>query len=337
MLNKKNYLSLIFCFTFVILVFFPITRADGTLTQFGNTDWNSEWNLAGGVVVASQFSIDQSIKVTMMSAYTKDVSPPSYCRLGILSDNNNAPYQCLCSTAVTQQQVTAGWQTIPLTSEITLQPGKYWLAQIDSGAGVIKYVEKPGSTLTISRNMQSSNAWIFFGPLDVGSTMPTDVQTVSGTLAIIASHGPPSFDGQHATYAKGAQCWTASSDSNPYPVQPAFPTHERVYIYWSPYNPSTGAVDIKIYSPGAIPSVSVPYCSFQAISPNTAPISFIPNTPGTWLLTCNGYSTSISVTPLDIFVLPEYPLGALLSLFAMFSGLVLFKNNRLRGKLRVRR
>lgn len=283
----------------------------------------------GGVVVASQFTIDKSITVTMMSAYTKDMWPTSYCRMGIISDKDNAPYDCLASTAVVQQQVSPGWQTVPLANEITLSPGTYWLAHIDSGAGVIKYIEVPGSTRSISRNMQSTHPWVFFGPLDVGNIMPTDVQTVSGTLAIVASHGPPQFDGETTSgYSMGAQCWTSASASNPYPVQPTFKADDRVYIYWMPYSPETGEVDIKVYSPGSTPSVSIPYCSYKSISPQMSPVSFTPQTPGTWTLTCNGYSTSITVVPLLVFALPEYGLGALTSFLASSLALLVIKRGR---------
>jgi len=330
----KQKIALMFIiFTFLLSAsYMGQVQAEESLNQFGNVDWNAEWNMQGGVVIASQFTIQNSITITMMSVYTRDVAPTSYCRLGILSDNDNAPYQCLASTAVVPAQVSAGWQTVTLSEQITLQPGKYWLAHIDSGAGVIKYIEQPGSNPSISRDMESTHPWVFFSPLDVGNIMPEDVEAVDGTLAIVASFGPPDFDGSPEEYAMGAQCWTSGS-AEPYPVQPTFTFGERVYVHWTPYEPSSGAVDIKVYKPGDTPGVDIPDSSFSGVYPDSSPISFAANLIGTWTITCNGYSTTITVVPVLVNPLPESPVGSLLLVVACFSMCALLPTLNRRTKI----
>lgn len=124
------------------------------------------------------------------------------------------------------------------------------------------------------------------------------------------------------TYAMGAQCWTSASNTNPYPIQATFNVGDTVYIYWTPYNPSTGNVDINIYSPDETPGSSTPYSSFIDQSPSSAPVSFVPNAPGTWVVTCNGYSATVTVTP--VFVMPESILGTLSLMVASFAAFAVF-------------
>lgn len=126
------------------------------------------------------------------------------------------------------------------------------------------------------------------------------------------------------TYAMGAQCWTSSSSSNPYPIQVTFNVGDTVYVYWTPYNPSTGDVDVNVYSPDQTPGVSTPYCSFIDQSPSSSPVSFVPDVAGTWVVTCNGYSATVTVTPVYVFPLPESVLGTLSAIGACFAAFAVF-------------
>jgi hypothetical protein len=286
-------------------------------------DYNDSWNIQGGQIIASQFTIQQSISVNWMSVLIQDYAPTSIMRLGIFSDNNNQPDICLASTTVFPAQTTLGWYKLPLSSSISLEPGTYWLAESDSGACVIKYVEKPGASQTFSTSDYNPTA---VQDTNVGSSFSGPLITVSGTLAIVASSGPPSIPNTSPppTYAEAAECWTSDSSSNPYPVQTSFPFGDPIYIYWSPFNPSDGVVDIIVISPiGTRPGHAI-YTNFLALTPPSAPVCFVPDQPGTWIINCNGYSTTITVFAVNVFVLPEYTLGAFLSIIACFAAFGLY-------------
>jgi hypothetical protein len=323
---KIIHFTVIACLSIIILC---VSSSDNfvqaqsqTITQFGNTDYDNSWNVMGGVIVASQFHLEQSLTVTWMSVLTQDNSPPSYIRLGIFSDANNNPSICLGSTTVVQSQISFGWYSIPLSKSITLQPGTYWLAEVDSGATVLKFVQSPASSRTVYTPLTQT----FMQQLNEGNTLSLQLKSLSGTVAILASLGKPSLEmNSHSSnpYAAGAQCWTSSSSSNPYPIQPSFEVNSPVYIYWSPYGPTTGAVDISVYQPGQTPEVTAAYRSYISVIPSSKPVSFTPNVPGTWIISCNGYSTIITITPVDVFVLPEYSLGSLLSLCACLAAFTL--------------
>jgi hypothetical protein len=309
-------LGLLFSFSFV--------RAQ-PLTQFGNVYADDTWNEGGGVIVASQFNITQSVTVTWMSVFTQDYSPPSFIRLGIFSDNNNQPYVCLASTGQFPSNSSIGWCSFPLSNSVTLPAGTYWLAEIDSGSGIAKYYyyEGPGSSFLSVYNFSNGN---FMGQLDVGNQFPTQVTSLDGTLSIIASSGQSSNPEipTPPTFAETAKCWASTSNVNPYVVQPRFMVDYPVYIYWTPSNPSTGVVDISVFYPiGATPGHAA-FCSFVDQTPESAPVQFVPDRPGTWIIDCNGYSTDVFVTSVNVFPLPEYALGTLLSLIACFAALGFF-------------
>jgi hypothetical protein len=103
------------------------------ITEFGNINYDNSWNVEGGVVVASQFNLQQSLTINWMSVLTQDNSPPSYIRLGIFSDNDNQPGVCLASTNIVPSQSSFGWYSIPLSNSVTLDSGSYWLAEADTG------------------------------------------------------------------------------------------------------------------------------------------------------------------------------------------------------------
>ncbi len=329
---KSNRIVIVLSVLIVFALIFNLCYVQAqTETKFGNVYSDDSWNSSGGVVVASQFTISQSITITWMSALIGDLAPPSFVRLGIFSDSNNLPSACLASTREFPTSSTdAVWCTFPLLNSITLQAGTYWLAEIDSGAGVEKtyFNEGPGSFNSVFAFSDS-----FMGQLDVGSTFPTSVTSLDGTLAIIASSGQSSNSEipTPPTYAESAQCWASASDSNPYPTQTSFAVGSPVYIYWTPSNPSTGVVDISVYYPSGTSPGHDTLCSFNDQAPGNAPVSFVPDRPGTWVVTCNGYSTDIFVLPLTVFALPEYALGALLSLIACFAALGVFVNKRFRS------
>jgi hypothetical protein len=324
--NIAIMLMVIFVVSILFSSIFVQAQSQTDVTEFGNTNYNNSWNVEGGVVVASQFSLQQSLTVNWMSLLTQDDSPPSYIRLGIFSDNNNQPGVCLASTNVVPSQVSFGWYSVPLSNSVTLDPGNYWLTELDSGASVIKFVETPGSSTTVYTTLLQP-----FTQLNVGSQISAQLTTLSGTLTIVAGNSEPSVQEGTLTsfsnYAQGAQCWTSSSNSNPYPIQTSFQVGTPVYIYWSPYNPSTGAVDVSVYPPSGTPGVTPAYSSFVDITPDQAPESFVPNAPGTWVVSCNGYSTTITITPVNVFDLPEYALGALLAIVACFAAFAVFKKD----------
>ena len=92
-------------------------------------------------------------------------------------------------------------------------------------------------------------------------------------------------------------------------------------------------VDISVYYPSGSFSGHDTYCTFNAIAAGSAPVSFVPTVPGTWVIDCNGYSSGdpikINVTGM-VFPLPEYSLGALVSVIACFAALGVFvKKKRL--------
>jgi hypothetical protein len=169
--------------------------------------------------------------------------------------------------------------------------------------------------------------------LNVGNQVLAPLMTLSGTLAIVASISEPSVQAGTLTsfsnYAQGAQLWTSSSSSNPYPIQTSFQVGTPVFIFWSPYDPINGAVDISVYEPNGTPEVVPAYSSFVDITPDQAPESFVPNAPGTWVVSCNGYSTTITITPVNVFPAPEYALGPLLAILACFAalGVIIIKRN----------
>lgn len=307
------------------------TKAQSTLTQFGNLDFNTSWNAEGDVVVASQFTIQSSITVTWISAYTVDESPYSVFRLGIFSDSNNEPFTCLASTAIVPSQTNQGWYQLPLSNAITLQAGTYWLAETDSGAGVLKYIETPDSAITVYTPPYGTSGALAdsLGSLSVGSQLSAPLIVLSGCLAIIASSGPPSIPGVQppVTYAESAQCWTSASSSNPLPEQTSFAVGQPVYIYWTPSNPASGDVNIWVYYPAGTPPGNAICCSFIEVSPGT-PITFTPSYAGTWIVDCNGYSTTTSTVSVIVggssFPSPEYELGALLSLTACLAAFFVF-------------
>jgi hypothetical protein len=327
-LRKTSVLVVFIVASLLSLIICGFAQAQQPITQFGNTSYNSSWNVMGGWIVASQFHIDQSLTVNWMSVLTQDNSPPSYLMLGILSDNNNQPSTCLASTNIVPSQVSNGWYTVPLTSPVTLQPGNYWLAEVDSGATVMKFIDTPGSSSSVYAFVPAN-----WGALSVGSQITSKISTplnsLIGTLAIVASSIPSNFainpTTSFANYAEGAQCWTSASISNPYPIQTSFQEGTPVYIYWSPYNPNDGAVDISIYPPNGRPGITTAYSSFIDITPDKAPQSFTPNQAGTWIISCNGYSTIITITPVNVFALPEYALGALMSIVACFLSILVFR------------
>lgn len=328
---RSNKIVVIFLFLAILGLTFNLSFVQAqSITQFGNLNYNESWNLQGKVIVASQFNLQQSLTVTWMSVLMQDNAPYSSIRLGIFTDRNNQPYMCLGSTTLFPAQINMGWYKLPLSTAVTLQPGTYWLAEIDSGACVIKYIDTPSSSHTVSTFINSDDPSVVFGPLNVGNVMPTQLNTVSGTLAIVASSGPPSIPNTQPPpdYAGGAQCWTSESSSNPYPAQTDFIAGTPVYIYWSPYTPSTGVVDICIYYPFGTAVGHAMFRSFIDLAPGDAPIQFVPTYGGTWVVTCNGYSTTIAVTNVEVsgntFVVPEYPLGALSAIVACLAGLSLF-------------
>jgi hypothetical protein len=338
MRNKIITLILILVIFTLIINSSSVQAQSQTLTQFGNLNYNSDWNLSGGVIIASQFSIQQSITVTWMSVCLTDNAPFSFIRLGIFSDNNNQPYECLASTTRFPLTTNPGWYKLPLSQSITLQAGTYWLTEVDSGAGVIKYLDSTGLTLTMNTDYLGGTN--FFAPLDMGNEMPTPLHSVSGTLAIIASNGPPSIPNTQPppTYAEYAQCWVSSSNTDP-SIQTNFETGKPVYIYWTPQNPSDGVIDISIAYPQGVSPNANALVSFFNLASEDAPVSFVPNYPGTWTIFCNGYSTSIAVLGVkvtgDYFVVTEYPLGGLLAIIACFASFGFVTIRRRRSKYRV--
>ena len=174
-----------------LMLSFGFVQAD-TQVSFGNLNSNNTWNLSGGVVVASQFTITDSTTITWMSVLAQDNAWPSFIRLGIFSDNNNQPYECLASTNEFPSKGTADWCSYPLLQSVTLQAGTYWLAEVDSGAGVDKFIFSPGSALTV----YSSSGDGLMDQLNVGSQFSTTgMSSVGGTLAIYASSDTPSIPG----------------------------------------------------------------------------------------------------------------------------------------------
>jgi hypothetical protein len=311
---------------------FGFVQAQSALTQFGNINHNCSWNLEGDVIVASQFSIQQSITVSWISSLTQDESPSSVFRLGIFSDSNNQPNICLALTPIVPSQPDMGWYQLPLSNSVTLQPGTYWLAETDSGAGVIKYIDNQASTITVYTPSYGSPSALqnSLGSLDVGSQLSATLITLSGSLAIVASSGPPSIPDVQPppTYAESAQCWLSSSSTDPHATD--FAVGSPVYIYWSPNNPSTGVVNIWVYFPaGTSPGHSI-CCSFIELAPTSSPVSFVPTYAGTWVIDCNGYSTTTIIqndvpgNSYFLFVAPEDASGALLSIVVCFAALGLF-------------
>ena len=330
MKSKKIVTLLLVLIAFSLIFNLCYVQAQ-TETKVGNVYSDDSWDASGGVVVASQFTISQSITLTWMSALIQDLAPPSFVRLGIFSDNNNQPSTCLASTRqFPTSSIDPVWCTFPLSSSITLAAGTYWPAEIDSGAGVEKsyFNEGPGSFHSVFAFSDS-----FMGQLDVGSQFPFGTTSLDGTLAIIAGSGQSSNSEipSPPTYAESVQCWASDSNSNPYPTQTSFVVGAPVYIYWTPNNPSTGVVDISVYYPAGTSPGHATLCSFNDQTPQNAPVSFVPDRPGVWVVDCNGYSTDVFVLPLTVFAAPEYALGALLSLVACFAALGVFINKKFRS------
>jgi hypothetical protein len=72
---------------------------------------------------------------------------------------------------------------------VTLDPGNYWLAELDSGATVIKFVETPGSSPTVYNSLTQN----FMQELNVGNQISAPLTILGGTLAIVASNSEPSI------------------------------------------------------------------------------------------------------------------------------------------------
>lgn len=163
---------------------------------------------------------------------------------------------CLASTAEFTAPTSSSWDQLPLSNSITLQPGAYWLAEIDTGAGVIKYCEKPGRSVTVYASASMA-------ALDVGNQLSMPLTSDSSTLAIVACFDAPQIPGASPPlgYAEDSQCWTSASSSSPDLTQTSFQTGQTVYIYWTPQNPSTVVVDISVDYPSGTSPGQAALCS----------------------------------------------------------------------------
>ncbi|MCW4025063.1 MAG: hypothetical protein NWF01_08520 [Candidatus Bathyarchaeota archaeon] len=175
---------LIVLLTVLLINVAGVSAQTGTVNQFGNLNYTTSWNRNGSYMIATQFTLEETVTVNSISTFMKDETPPSDCLYAIFSDLNNQPDKCLASTPKSPTHISFAWYTIALSAQITLPPGKYWLAEVDTGASVQKYVDTSKNALTVSSFLYD------YSPFIVGRTLPKQFTQEVGELAIAASLGP---------------------------------------------------------------------------------------------------------------------------------------------------
>ncbi|MBN1761401.1 MAG: DUF4082 domain-containing protein [Chitinispirillaceae bacterium] len=183
-------------------------------------------------------------QITSMSMY-HNAGTSGQMQMGIYADNNGVPGSLLASTEKTNIATTAGWQTINLTSPISVTSGTYiwlaWMYQTGSGARYLSsggngYRTVTGSTWsTSSTNMPSSfgtTSWtsgvnfsVYATYTPQGGTTYSLTVNVTGAGTVSKNPDKSSYDpGELVTLtASPASCFTgwsgdASGSTNPLTV-----------------------------------------------------------------------------------------------------------------------
>lgn len=136
----------------------------------------------GGYPIACLFTLTGRASIKSMSCYLADGSPPSNVIFGIYSDNAGTPNVLLGQTETyltSPVDLDVHWVTLNLLTPLLLEAGSYWLAECDSGAGVVKMIDAGGEFVN-----RESLAWPFPDPFG-------DVDLQNGTLCIYATYSQP--------------------------------------------------------------------------------------------------------------------------------------------------
>ena len=127
------------------------SASSGSLTHSGNAGYvsSSKYNSGPGGTVDSLILHLQSV----------DTAPNNHARAAIYADNAGSPGTLLSSATAATTVVTAGWNTIPLGTTLTLTPNtNYWLAfKLDGNATQFRYVAGTGTVSSYDSETYSSN------------------------------------------------------------------------------------------------------------------------------------------------------------------------------------
>ncbi len=155
--------------------------------------------------------------------------------LGIYSDNNGSPASLLAITAPTDVNATEGWQTVPLTSPVTLTTfsEKIWLSFI--------FENNPGVRYTSGTSVQSQDVWQDGMPTSFGPTTSNGYKF--SMYFSYTSLYPPNLNistpNVSMPYNSGAQgafditantSWSISTDANWIDITPLTGTNDQTII-----------------------------------------------------------------------------------------------------------